>query len=187
MTNISDSRRGWLLVAAKLALLLGWSSALVFVFLNSLADSALGLSLKSRTASLVLVPQGWSFFTKSPRDPRLVVYRWSEGAWARQEQHNFSPAAYFGLRKSGGVNGIELQGLLQNVQNAQWQPIKLALQERLTLSVAGPVTVENGARVRTLCGRYLVIKQRPVPWAWARHSESLMLEALALEVNSRCS
>ncbi|MEU0339605.1 SdpA family antimicrobial peptide system protein [Streptomyces bobili] len=113
-----------------------------------------------------LAPQGWSFFTKSPRDSELQPYVLRDGAWVDQLMAPHSaPHNAFGLDRRSRSQGIEMALLLAEAKALRWTKCDRDLAVCLDQAKA-PGTVVNRVPEPTLCGRVALVEQKPVPFAW---------------------
>lgn len=113
-----------------------------------------------------LAPQGWSFFTKSPRDSELQPYVLHDGVWEGQllAPHS-APHNAFGLDRRSRSQGIEMALLLAEADGLRWTKCDRELAACLD-QAKEPGTVSNPVPEPTLCGRVALVEQKPVPFAW---------------------
>jgi antimicrobial peptide system SdpA family protein len=76
-----------------------------------------GLSSRIRRA----LPQGWSFFTKDPQEPRLIPYRVKSGTVVDAGAGgSFRASLWFGFDRAGRAQGPELAALVHAVGKDAW-------------------------------------------------------------------
>lgn len=172
----------------SLLLLFFWGAAGIFLLAASVRDSPLLPPRVLRHAQLAHFPQGWAFFTRSPREAELSVYRPTETGWSSINMRNGSWETFFGLKKGGAINGIELGALVEQIRT--WDEATLAREPLLPrlpeLVDASNITLENHASVQSICGEVLLIRQEPVPWAWARSGAPVKLASRFKKVSVQC-
>ncbi|MFF4799736.1 SdpA family antimicrobial peptide system protein [Streptomyces sp. NPDC001351] len=113
-----------------------------------------------------LVPQGWSFFTKSPRDSELQPYVLHAGAWEdRLLAPHGAPHNAFGLNRRSRSQGIEMALLLAEAHGLRWTKCDRDLAACLG-EAKEPGRATNRTPEPTLCGRVALVEQKPVPFAW---------------------
>jgi antimicrobial peptide system SdpA family protein len=109
-----------------------------------------------------MIPQGWGFFSKSPRDTTLYVEE-LDGAKDIQWPNN-SPSNLFGIKRTGRSQGVELGLLRTKLQDADWVSCKNGIDEcKNDLKF---IQVTNETPKPTVCGKYILYEQEPIPWAW---------------------
>ncbi len=66
-----------------IALAMAWSVLILYAVHVELPVNALDLPFESslKPPLQALVPQGWGFFTRDPREPRLLPFRREAGVW----------------------------------------------------------------------------------------------------------
>lgn len=114
-----------------------------------------------------LLPQGWSFFTKNPRDVEVVIYKESKsGIYVNQLFNNFSRTNNFGLSRLPTRISLEAGFLVTKIEDSLWYK-----------SPFGQSYFEFGKYNRKknifnkpmLKGRIIVGNRERLPWSWAKH------------------
>jgi antimicrobial peptide system SdpA family protein len=129
--------------------------------------NTLNLSDDARNTIMSLIPEGWGFFTKSPRDPEMQVAVLHNGSLMKLNIVSSFQAKYaFGFNRLSRAQGLELDGLLSQLRTSSlWHDCQqnvsvcaenLLVQKQLVNSVQFP----------TLCGDLVLFERRPVPWAY---------------------
>ncbi len=149
-----------------------WLALVVHVALGSLPHNPLTPPLLQRTAMLALVPEGWAFFTRNPREAQLLVYTvGSAGCWQRFGLENGLPRYCFGIQRGARLFSMGLHSLLRRVPVRSWSPclgnVNLCAERlRLTPLELSPT---NAAELKLGTQRnYLIQVRDVVPWAWSR-------------------
>ncbi|MFJ8079273.1 SdpA family antimicrobial peptide system protein [Streptomyces sp. NPDC096205] len=160
--SVGFSRR-WVMLAA-----MTWLLPALYVIQTHLPGNTLTFPGQDTVATTVnrLAPQGWSFFTKSPRDSELQPYVLRDGAWRDQLMAPHSaPHNAFGLNRRSRSQGIEMALLLAQADGLRWTKCDRDLAACLDRA-AEPGTIANPVPEPTLCGRVALVEQKPVPFAW---------------------
>lgn len=164
-----------------------WTLVCLYVVHSALPFNVVHLPYEHQLDIAMWAPQGWAFFTKSPRDDRLFLFRQVNGRWSDVSRApDSSPANLFGLNRAARAQGVEA-GLLQvSVQHpAAWADCRSSFQDCLRQRQPS-VTVRNPSPDPTLCGAIALIYQPPVPWAWLTLGRHIFMPARILELNSQC-
>jgi antimicrobial peptide system SdpA family protein len=176
-----DSRLGRRIVAvAVLALVV-----VAYVVHAALPVTALTLPFDRSAQVRSLVPEGWAFFTKSPRTPDPTVYgRPPGGAWRRLTvPPQANPGSLMGLDRLARSQGTEVAILTNQVPPKAWIPC----DRRPTDCLAGlspAATVTNYSTHRTVCGDVGMTIQEVLPWAW--HGLSTVMPSKVARVVVKC-
>lgn len=115
----------------------------------------------------VVAPEGWAFFTKSPRTPYVLSYgARPDGGWRRLTVGSRAhPDSRFGLDRRERAQGTEVAILMRQVPPENWTPCDTTTTACLTDLPAGP-TVVNRSTHHSLCGDIGLVVQEVLPWAW---------------------
>lgn len=183
--NWSAARLG---VAATL-LALAWSGVAVYAGRTLQATNPLALPLERTLKPLLvtLLPQGWAFFTKSPRDVNFFIYRPRTSGWSSAYAGPLArPRNAFGLNRLSRAQGVEFGLLTRELKGASWRPCTVSPKGCLS-RYGPPVRVRNPSPQPLLCGTYGFVEQRPVPWAWARSRGEFDMPSRSLVIEAACS
>lgn len=164
-----------------------WAVAALYPIQAAAPNNPVTLPFEDRVDSLKVAPQGWAFFTRSPREPYLLPYvRASSGQWesAHVGQHAH-PKHAFGLNRASRAQGVEM-GLLQSeIDEDDWRDCDGAPEDCLP-ALPVTVTAENESPRPTLCGDVALLRQEPVPWAWSRGSDPPEMPGEAVRMEVAC-
>lgn len=136
--------------------------------------NTLNLSDDLRNTVMSLIPEGWGFFTKSPRDPEMQVAVLHGGRLEKLNIVSSFQAKYaFGFDRLSRAQGLEIDGLLSQLKTSNlWQGCQ---QEVSVCAQHLPVQKQlvNSVQFPTLCGNLVLFERRPIPWAY-RDSKPIM-------------
>jgi antimicrobial peptide system SdpA family protein len=171
-------------VAALIAL-----GALVcgYVVHAQLPANAVQLPYEARLSHSVrlVLPQGWAFFTRSPRAPDVVPYRRVDGRWVSAlATPNAEPRNLFGLSRTARAQGVELGVLIGDVRPDQW--LACTVDPLVCLDRATPVALTNTSLVPTLCGEVGLVSQQPLPWAWSEARDETVMPGRVARLETSC-
>ncbi|MFF7726678.1 SdpA family antimicrobial peptide system protein [Streptomyces sp. NPDC008001] len=153
-----------------LAVVVAWSVAVLYVAQVHVPKNVLSLPGQKQVRSTVadVAPQGWAFFTKSPRDVEVLPYR--QGADDRWTSvaltPHSSPRNAFGLDRASRSQGIEISLLLDLAQKKEWKECEEAGLADCVANARPSRKVKNPSPEPTVCGRVALVQEKPVPWAW---------------------
>jgi len=111
--------------------------ALLFIGLSlnvilpvSTADSTLRRDVREVTAGFL--PQGWAFFTKSPRDPEIFAYRFDSDTRMTEQSltsRSVEPENLFGLDREARVRGSLISIIGRESADLAWRTCAAAKYE----------------------------------------------------------
>jgi antimicrobial peptide system SdpA family protein len=137
---------------------------------------------------LQLAPEGWGFFTKSPRDPEIHVALLQGGRLRPLNiASSFSAKFAFGFNRLGRAQGLEMDALLVQLNQPKlWRDCTVAA-EVCAKTLKSQIKLENTARAPTLCGDLVFVERRPVPWAYSRLSRPVQMPSRLTRLEVVCS
>lgn len=185
MASISPAR------AQRLALLIFavstcWVIIALYALDSALPANTLRLPLQKQLQLARIIPQGWGFFTRNPREPIVLVYRKSDGEWQPAWLGPQGRARYlFGFNRRPRAQGVELGLLFEDIPRDGWRSCRGSPAECLA-EVQPLGAIENTSPRGSLCGLIGFVRREPVPWAWSRSSRPIVMPAEVLAMEVRC-
>jgi antimicrobial peptide system SdpA family protein len=178
----ADFALGSIAIAVGIA----WLVAIAYAIYPALPYSPARLPLAESAHTALWAPQGWSFFTRDPREEKQTVYvrhgsEWESALLAPHDR----PANLAGLRRKSRAQGVEMALLVNGFSNNDWQPCTESLEQCLAQLSSGH-EVKNISPAPTMCGTVAVVLQKPVPWAWARSSRPVTMPFRILPLEVSC-
>jgi len=135
-------------------------------------------------------PQGWAFFTKSPRTPEVQPFQ-VDGTTSMDSLAlgpNSSPRWLFGLNRTSRIQEFELGEINRLTSQVEWTdcdgPLTASCVE--AARAAGAEPVDNPFPLQTLCGTIALVREEPVPWAFANRGIDTEPPADLKVVDVRC-
>lgn len=158
-----------------------------WVFLAALDHSPISLPRSARAIRAV-VPEGWKFFTRDPREEHLFVWtRPPAGAWQdRGLGPSASPRHFLGLRRTARAQGAEVALLLTQVPAERWHTCEREISHCLRALPSAP-SITNPDANPTVCGEIAFVLRKPVPWAWQRQLEGFTMPSRIAKIRVSCS
>ena len=180
MPNLQRSTSLGVLALVQCGLLAAFA---VTVAVAAMPFNTLNLSDDLRSTVMSLIPEGWGFFTKNPRDPEIQVAVLHNRRLEKLNIVSSFEAKYaFGFNRLSRAQGLELDALLGELQaSSVWRDCQqktsicaenLLVQKRLV----------NSAQFPTLCGNLVLFERRPVPWAYRNMNPNMPSRLTRVEV-----
>jgi len=175
--------------AAAVGLLVVWLVFGVYVLHTRMPTTALTLPAEGqlKPVMVLFVPEGWAFFTKSPRDDRLLPFARSEGGeWAYINRGpNAELRNWLGINRSSRAQGPEMGGLMSQLRAAAWQSCR-GDPRRCLEEASVAFTGRNPSPTATLCGTVGIVLQEPLPWAWYGAGDRIQLPSRVTKLEVAC-
>ncbi|HLU46334.1 MAG TPA: SdpA family antimicrobial peptide system protein [Natronosporangium sp.] len=182
--DVSDRRLGRIVVA----IVTFWTLLGFYIVHAQLPSNTMELpgqeALRLRIQQVL--PQGWAFFTRSPREGQLVTWApTDDGSWEQSLYGPHSePRNVFGLNRRSRAQAVEVGLFSTMIPDDAWQDCEHGDIPRC-LPDAKVVPVVNPSPQPLLCGPVGLSAQPPVPWAWA-HSSDTRMPATVVRLEVRC-
>jgi len=164
----------------------GWALAIVVLLSSAAGESPVEPGLATRRIQLSLVPEGWAFFTRDPREPRAVVYQLAASRLIQLTFPNTSRRNLFGLSRAARAFDAELQALLTPVLASTWADCRGDPAVCVSASTSRPLELTNWSTTRYICGDVVVVRSAPIPWAWRRSRDRIHMDSKVLRLRADC-
>lgn len=130
-----------------------------------------------------LFPQGWAFFSKSPRDESIFIYNLelTENPVIWPNNH---PKNIFGLKRYGRGQGVEVGVLYSQIKPENWYACEGIIHECLV--ELDFISVINNTPNPSLCGEFILVLREPIPWAWSKKVSLENIPSKLVKVESTC-
>lgn len=173
-----------------IALGLFWACAFVSIVYPQLPPNATSTPLADQMRMLMLqvAPQGWAFFTRSPREPRVLAWGKGSAGWTPVTQGPHSEARNaFGFNRASRAQGVETGVLLEQVPNEAWRDCPDGNVGVCLARLTPRIKTRNPGPTTTLCGEVTLVQQEPLPWAWFDpDAETTPMPAQVLPLDVTC-
>ncbi|MFD3775125.1 SdpA family antimicrobial peptide system protein [Streptomyces sp. NPDC058612] len=146
-----------------------WAVIALYAVQEQVPKNVITLPAQSKVKHTVvnIAPQGWAFFTKSPRDPEVIPYGKTPTGWKPLSlTPHASPRNAFGLNRESRAQGVEIAMLLTAAQKTDWRDCTDGPQSCLSSSGDSTRQLTNSSPEPTLCGTVGLLQERPTPYAW---------------------
>lgn len=132
------------------------------------------------------VPEGWAFFTKTPRTPEVLVFqRRPDGTWQDVHAPRLSEAGWLNLSRNDRAQGVEIGLLLHDVPNDAWVACETPV---LGCIAAAPVSraVRNVVPAPTICGAIGFAQRKRVPWSFRNTTTPEDMPSVVVRLDVSC-
>ncbi|MDO5099396.1 MAG: SdpA family antimicrobial peptide system protein [Corynebacterium sp.] len=130
--------------------------------------------------------QGWAFFTKSPRDDRILIYSFDEreNKWkSAMRGPNLKPEYAFGLDRSSRISEFDSDLIMNAVSEENWIECDNVSAYAGCFQGVTPFNLPNPTQNNNLCGEISITKAPPVPWSYRGLREGMPGKVLYLDLS----
>lgn len=134
-----------------------------------------------------VAPQGWAFFTKSPRGQMHFPYRgdgsddWIGASRGPNAQLRWA----FGLNRESRLTEFDVQTVLEQVDDDWWRDCSRSESDSQCLGDAPTHRVSATGHDLRLCGEIGLVRREPVPWAYRDYLDRTDGESIRLLVSCK--
>lgn len=170
-----------------IGLCMAWAGISFFSLLTYVKDNPIRFSYEFQHNLRTMFPQGWAFFTKSPRDENMQLYRWENNRLVLVDgQRQATFANLMGFRRASRAMSVEYAYLLYDVPAENWVRCEGDAEAYIRTHKLTNVQVENSTPHPYLSGTYYLIQKGIVPWAWATQADRITLPSSILKLTVVC-
>ncbi len=169
-------------------LLIFWIGLLVSIILSNIPFNPISPKGRYKNFFHTLFPQGWSFFTRNPKENRLIIFRLKSNYKLKEiDIRNSAPNNYYGISRLNRIKGIELSMIDSQVGPNSWVQCDTEKDQKNAIDTLMPQIVINRTCINSLCGLYILKKESPIPWAWHKNANRLEMPAKIAKVYVVCN
>lgn len=185
---MAPSARDPLRMRAYVAAVHGVCAVLVlYVIVANLPYAAVQLRAAYALHVRLWIPEGWAFFTRNPREPRMSIYRRHDGGWSGLSAMQSPARTWLGLHRGARAQGVEAGQLLETVGRTAWFDCgSLGISDCVAQAEKDVITVGNHTTSAVLCGELAIVMQEPVPWAWSGSRRRIDMPSQLVRISAKC-
>ncbi|MFK7846785.1 MAG: SdpA family antimicrobial peptide system protein [Rhodothermales bacterium] len=174
------------LIFACVILCVFWGALVLRTLVVSIGDNPIRHSMKQKMVFTSILPEGWAFFTRDPRQPSLYGYKNVNGSWVIHENQNSRLSNLLGVQRKSRTLGLELDVIVSQRGDSSWVECEDEINICYQHDSLNPIPVNNTTVVKTLCGEFIVQERKPVPWAWSSNYKNIHLPSKYLYFDIAC-
>lgn len=168
----------------KFSFLVFYFFVIFCVFVSSVPLNPISIKYQKIKEFSSLVPQGWAFFTRSPREAQILVYKINKDTQLELEIIRHSqPENVFGLNRVQSFKMNELQLIVSKLDRNLFLNTSWNYMNNLHGILPKKVNVVQHVfkHSRLINKEIVIIIQDIVPWAWKKN-KNLMMPAKAIRL-----
>lgn len=168
--------------------LLSLCALVLLIFFSSIGFNPIQSEVSHQKLINTFVPQGWAFFTRSSREAQVLLYT-VEGETLTPVRHKHSDISKaFGLSRKSTVIISEIGVIRSKIPDSLFVNSEWSYQTGRTGEFPrNSVPVENEVAKAVLCGEYVLVFQKAVPWAWSKSVEQVNMPAKVIRLDIICN
>lgn len=161
-------------------LILFWIVVLFTALTTIVRENPIRPSLLLSYNTITLLPQGWSFFTRNPREENYYVYEYLNNEWKLYNVPNFHVDNLFGIKRISRAMAMEIQSLVAQIPDSLWTSFSESSNHQV--DTLNSFEVVNYMKIRPFVGCVMIQKREPTPWAWVESNIRMPTKFVVLNV-----
>lgn len=131
-----------------------------------------GFSYSFKRSVSFVIPQGWGFFTRSPREAVLETYRIPKGDRDMIEvlNKNTSWRNWFGLSRNNRFIGYEMSNLIGHIPREAWHSGVGFIADNIP-DTTFSIDVKQPFKTFKRHTDYLLVQHKPIPITWVSQDQ----------------
>jgi antimicrobial peptide system SdpA family protein len=124
------------------------------------------MTFKQSASLFNIIPQGWGFFTRNPREEQTILYTIQDTSSVLFTKTISSIDNSFGASRKLRCYNVEVGTLISKINDSSWVEEKggnLVFDTNLQTD-----TVKNNFYPCSIRGDFFFVKQERIPWAWGK-------------------
>jgi antimicrobial peptide system SdpA family protein len=132
-----------------------------------------------------VIPEGWGFFTRNPREEQLFVYQ--EGVALRSmDPVDAAPNPLLEFARVRRRRSVEIAMIAELVPESAFVPAR-PLDELIGDESNPHYELRSPVKRPDLCGKLLFERRAPTPWSWANRSSGMKIRGRVARVSVLCA
>ncbi len=140
-----------------------------FLFITSISDNPLGIRNSSFKKNIMngLFPEGWAFFTRSPREERLSLYKIkSKNEIEEVSLNNSTFDVYWGACRNNRVIHGKISKIANNINPNLWTTFSAPDTAINKINIESLSILKIKALPPVLYGTFVLKSSKAVPYMW---------------------
>ena len=148
-----------------------WVVIIFYIGMASVPFNPLSIPKIKNIDIALLIPEGWGFFTKNPKESTIVFFtKNTRSQWITFTKSNSDKEFLYGLSRKNRRILAESSNILKSINDTCWLKRE---SEVLNFSTLQTLLVKNSFKKPIIKGDFIVVKQERLPWAWSRNYLSI--------------
>ncbi len=149
-----------------------WLIIVLYIALAAIPFNPLSLPTSKSVHIISLVPEGWGFFTRNPKETNVILYKKNGDKWKIWTKSNGDPSFLFGLSRKNRKIVSETISILGKLPDSSWIQNR---EGKINFNIPKVVSVKNDTPNQLLSGKFIIVKQDPIPWSWSKEYKHISM------------
>jgi antimicrobial peptide system SdpA family protein len=160
-----------------------WGAWVVLCYLILISHSSKDYRVTHKVKKHIsfLLPQGWGFFTRDPREAITMAYKIENGELRELTVQNASVKNYLGFSRNSRFVGIDLSKILEQISSDTWKNGKGDFAQQIPATPDTILVLQERLKFFPE-GEYVFYQYQPIPFAWADRNQKVYQPYLSAKV-----
>jgi antimicrobial peptide system SdpA family protein len=159
----------------------------LFIFLSALPEHAVGDAMGVQRAIRLLLPEGWAFFSRDPREKVDYFYEETEAGELRPGHvADLKGAGSLLGNRSHRVRGIELGIVAAQIPRQAWVSCRKEISKCLDIYPRQSANISVKMYRPSYCGSAVIQRTKRPPWAWRRSRNRIRMPSQVARIQINC-
>jgi len=133
-------------------------------------------------------PQGWAFFTRDAREEQIYIYKINEnGELKKINQKHANTDNFFGVSHRVSKMFVEADIITSMIGKKNFYFTTWNYDQNIYGEIPNNfVEVKNPIKNPVLCGDYLLVYHKIIPWAWNKSNKKMKMPAKVIKIKVQC-
>ena len=153
-------------------------------------NNPLNNSPRQSISYVSIFPEGWAFFTKSAKEPRIHIYNCNNNKIEYVDIRNFSKEYYFGISRHNRILNIEMGNILEKIKMEKINSfVIMSNNEKELNKKLNPSKIKysniyvSSTGNKDFKGKYLLSVQYLLPWPLLKQKQNYPSKFVIYPIN----
>ncbi|MRM96251.1 SdpA family antimicrobial peptide system protein [Riemerella anatipestifer] len=133
------------------------------------------------------LPQGWAFFTRDARENQLYIYKINNNKLEIINQKHSNFENIMGLSRRVSKLVLEAEVVSNIIGKNNFYKTNWNFDSNLHGIIPNnKIVLKNPIKSPILCGDYVFVYHKIVPWAWSKNTRKIRMEGTIIKVRIKC-
>lgn len=139
------------------------------IFINYQPINAINIHGSYKRLFTSILPEGWGFFTRNPREDIISIYEVTDGKYKIALLPNGDASNLFGLSRKSRRMNMELSIIMNIIPKKIWKFGNGNFLDSIPEEIYQ--CSQKKDHIYFFKGKYLLVQYAVTPWAWSKHPE----------------
>lgn len=133
-----------------------------------------------------IIPQGWAFFTRNPREDQVIIYKQNGEILNEISLKTTNKGELFGIKRSNRHIQDKIGNIISEINNKHWFTTKSFYDFKDVSQSLNHLSIS--VKYPSLCGTYIIEVKKIMPWSYFKSnlSNKISLDTKLIKLTFIC-